>query len=233
MAEEKKQINNQAVNNSSRQANTKPSASLNTKPGDNLNVRPTPNTNKRRDFGGKSRRFSGKPKEEFDQRILDVARVTRVMKGGKRMSFRVCIAIGDRKGRVAVALGKGADVASAVNKAVNKAKKNIVEVPIYNDTIPHQMNAKLGAAKIVLKPAAKGRGAIAGGVVRVVLDLAGVKNVSSKILGTSNKVNNAKCVVKALSELKRKEVKNNNVKSETKNEKENKENKEKDSILKK
>jgi small subunit ribosomal protein S5 len=159
---------------------------------------------KRKDFSGRGKRFGERPKEEFEQRILDLARVTRVMKGGKRMSFRACVAIGDKKGRIAVALGKGADVTLAVNKAVNKAKKNLLEVPIYNDTITHQINAKFGSAKLLLKPAAKGRGVIAGGVIRVILDLAGIKNVTSKILGTNNKVNNAKCTILALSKLKRK-----------------------------
>lgn len=157
---------------------------------------------KKKDFFGK-KRFGDKPKEEFEQRILDVARVTRVMKGGKRMSFRVCVVIGDKKGRVAVALGKGADVTLAVNKAVNKAKKNIINVPIVNDTVPHQIQYKFGSAKILIKPASKGRGVIAGGVVRVILDLAGIKNITSKILGTNNKVNNAKCVILALKKLKK------------------------------
>lgn len=165
--------------------------------GDNPNRR-------KKDFSRGKKRFGEKPKEEFEQRILDLARVTRVMKGGKRMSFRACVVIGDKKGRVAVALGKGSDVTIAVNKAVSKAKKNIIEVPIYNDTIPHQISTKFGSAKILFKPAAKGRGAIAGGVVRVILDLAGVKNITCKILGTNNKVNNAKCTIMALSSLKRK-----------------------------
>lgn len=155
----------------------------------------------RRPFPGK-KRFGERPKEEFEQRILDIARVTRVMKGGKRMSFRACVVIGDKKGRVAVALGKGADVSSAINKAVNKAKKNIVNVPIIRDTIPHEIYQKFGSAKIIMKPTAQGRGVIAGGVVRVIVDLAGIKNISSKILGTSNKVNNAKCAVLALKNLK-------------------------------
>ncbi len=176
---------------------------------------------KKKDFARGGKRFGEKPKEEFEQRILDLARVTRVMKGGKRMSFRACVVIGDKKGRIAVALGKGADVTLAVNKAVNKAKKNIVEVPIYNDTIPHQISAKFGSAKILFKPAAKGRGVIAGGVSRVILDLAGIKNISSKILGTNNKVNNAKCTVMALSQLKKKtfvpKVKNNGPEASEKN----------------
>ncbi len=200
----------------------------------NTNQNQSDNRNKgfenrgKRPFPGK-KRFADRPKEEFEQRILDVARVTRVMKGGKRMSFRVCVAIGDKKGRVAVALGKGADVTLAVNKAVNKAKKNVIHVPIINDTIPHEIYEKFGSAKVLIKPASKGRGVIAGGVVRVVLDLAGVKNVSSKILGTNNKVNNAKCTVLALSKLKKtghplmkkspdlkKDVEKNNIKGDKK-----------------
>lgn len=166
-----------------------------------------PQEEKKKVFNPKGRRFNERPREEFDQRILDVARVTRVMKGGKRMSFRVCVVIGDKKGRIALALGKGADVTLATNKAVNKAKKNIINVPIYNDTIPHETRTKFGSAKIILKPASKGKGVISGGVVRIILDLAGIKNVTSKILGTNNKVNNAKCVIMALSKLKRKNVK--------------------------
>lgn len=169
---------------------------------ENDSTNPTPGKRKR-DFTGKGRRFKERPKEEFEQRILDLARVTRVMKGGKRMSFRACVAIGDKKGRIAVALGKGADVTLAVNKAVSKAKKNIIEVPIYNDTIPHQVESKFGSAKLIFKPASKGRGVIAGGVVRVIIDLAGIKNVTSKILGTNNKVNNAKCTILAFTKLKR------------------------------
>jgi len=133
------------------------------------------------------------------------------------MSFRVCVVIGDKKGRVAVALGKGADVTLAVNKAVNKAKKNIVHVPLVNDTIPHPINYKFGSAKILIKPASEGRGVIAGGVVRVILDLAGVKNVSSKILGTNNKVNNAKCTVMALDKLKKSGFSSLNKKDKTEN----------------
>lgn len=186
-----------AENNNKSALNTKTNISNNSfgnkaKGFDNRNRRP---------FPGK-KRFGERPKEEFEQRILDIARVTRVMKGGKRMSFRACVVIGDKKGRVAVALGKGADVSSAINKAVSKAKKNIVNVPIIKDTIPHEIYQKFGSAKIIMKPTAQGRGAIAGGVVRVIVDLAGIKNISTKILGTSNKVNNAKCAVLALKNLK-------------------------------
>jgi small subunit ribosomal protein S5 len=148
-----------------------------------------------------------RPKEEFEQRILDIARVTRVMAGGKRMNFRATVGIGDRKGGVAVGVGKGSDVTIAVNKAVNRAKKEIVKVPLVNETIPHAITHKLGAAKIMLKPAAKGRGIISGGVVRSIMDLAGIPNITTKTLGTNNKLNNARCAVDALNHLKKVEVK--------------------------
>lgn len=150
-------------------------------------------------FGG----GKDKPAEDFDQRIVDIARVTRVMAGGKRMRFRACVAIGDKKGRVAIGLAKGADVTMAVTKAVNKAKKAFIEVPIVNDTIPHELKFKYGAAKILLKPARQGKGVVAGGAVRIILELAGVKNVTSRIMGTNNKVNVVKCAIRALDSLKK------------------------------
>ena len=171
-------------------------------------------------YGAKRNTFKNRPKNKrdetpdgFDQQIIDIARVTRVMAGGKRMRFRVCMAIGNKKGEVAIGLAKGADVAIAVNKAVNKAKKNIIKVPIVNGTIPHEVFQKEGAAKVLLKPGRKGRGVIAGGAVRVVLELAGVRNVTSKILGTNNKVNNVKCVIAALRGLKKVGVKEKNNKN--------------------
>ncbi len=149
------------------------------------------------------RRDREEKRDEFEQRILEVARVTRVMAGGKRMNFRACVAIGDRKGNVGVGLGKGADVTMAVNKAVNRAKKTMVNVPIVNETIPHEVHNKQGAAKIMLKPAKQGRGVISGGVTRVILELAGVKNVTSKTLGSNNKINNARCTIEAISKLRK------------------------------
>lgn len=152
--------------------------------------------------------FAGRgEKSEFDQQIIDIARVTRVMAGGKRMRFRACIALGNKKGKIAVGLAKGADVSIAVNKAVNNAKKEITVISIVNGTIPHAIYQKLGSAKVLLKPARKGSGVIAGGAVRAILQLAGIKNVTSKNLGTNNKVNVAKCTVKALENLKKVEVK--------------------------
>lgn len=157
-------------------------------------------------------------RDEFEQRVLEISRVTRVMAGGKRMNFRACVAIGDRKNGVSVALGKGADVSMAVNKAVNKAKKNIIKVPVVNDTIPHAVRHKLGAAIIVFKPANQGKGTMAGGVVRAILELAGIKNVSAKILGTNNKVNNARCTIAALASLREAPKKNKSDKMVEKNE---------------
>lgn len=157
--------------------------------------------------GGRGPRRGGsrheeKPADEFEQRIVDIARVTRVMAGGKRMRFRACVAIGDKKGRVAIGLAKGADVTLAVAKAVNQAKKEMVTVPMVNQTIPHSVDQWFGAAHVLLKPAAVGRGIIGGGIVRTILELTGVNNVTSKILGTNNKVNNAKCVIEALKSLR-------------------------------
>ena len=141
--------------------------------------------------------------DEYEQRIIDIARVTRVMAGGKRMRFRACVAVGNRNGKIGVAVAKGADVTLAAGKAALKAKKLIINVPIIRDTIPHEISIKFKAAKLILKPAKAGRGVIAGGAVRIILELAGIKNVTSKILGTNNKISNVKCVIEALSRLKK------------------------------
>ncbi len=150
---------------------------------------------------GKSRKPKVKrEKPEFDQQILDLARVTRVTKGGKQLSFRACVVIGDRKGRVGFGLEKGKDVQIAVDKAVNQAKKNLIRVPIVKDTIPHTVKAKYKAGRVIIKPAPRGTGILAGSALRVVLDLAGVPNASGKILSKSNnKVTNLKATFKALS----------------------------------
>lgn len=151
-----------------------------------------------------SRRDS-RPRErsEFQQEILDLARVTRVTEGGKQLSFRACVILGDRKGRVGVGLAKGGDVQLAVQKAVHQAKKHLITVPIRKDTIPHAIRVKFKAATILLKPAPPGAGIIAGGAVRLVLDLAGVPNVSAKILGkTKNKIAIAQAAIAALKGFK-------------------------------
>ncbi len=152
-------------------------------------------------------------RDEFDQRLVDIARVTRVMAGGKRMRFRATVAIGDKKGKIGIGMAKGADVALAVNKAVNNAKKAMINVSIVNDTIPHEIFHKFGAAKVLLKPARQGRGVIAGGAIRMILELAGIKNVTSKNLGTNNKVTISKCLIEALDLLKKVEKKTVKAKS--------------------
>ena len=138
-------------------------------------------------------------KPEFDQQIVDLARVTRVTEGGKQLSFRVCIIIGNRKGRVGYGVAKGKDVQIAVEKAVRQAKKNIIDIPFVNGTIPHRVEAKFKAAKVMIKPAPKGSGIIAGGATRLILDMAGLPNASSKMLGkTTNKLTNVLATFKAL-----------------------------------
>lgn len=148
------------------------------------------------------KRFTKREQPEFEQQIIDIARVTRVMAGGKRMRFRACVVIGDRRGRVGAGLAKGADVTLAVQKAVKKAEKHLIKVNLTNGTLPHEIKIKDGAAIVLLKPAPVGTGIISGGAVRLVLELAGVENVVSKILGTNNKINNVQATIKALQLLK-------------------------------
>lgn len=146
--------------------------------------------------------FGSEGGDEFDQKVLDLSRVTRVTAGGKRMRFRACVAIGDRKGRVAIGLAKGADVSLAISKATAQAKKSICVVPLRNETLPFDIEVKYKAAKLLLKPAPKGTGIIAGGVVRLILDLAGVPNVVGKMLGSSNRVTNARATMMAIEALR-------------------------------
>lgn len=155
-----------------------------------------PQTSKR------SQARSFRPEEEFKQEIIDLARVTRVMAGGKRMRFRACVALGDSHGKVGVATAKGADVTLAINKAVARAKKNMVIVPLVNETIPYEVRQKFGAAKILIKPAPRGTGVKAGGSLRIIFELAGVKNVVGKILGSNNKINIVSAAIEAIKKLR-------------------------------
>lgn len=140
--------------------------------------------------------------EEWEQKIVDLARVTRVTKGGKRMRFRACVLVGDKNGQVGVGVAKGADVSMSVNKATSQARKQIIKVPIVKEgTIPHRIIEKYCAAVVMLKPAPKGSGIIAGGVVRLVMELAGVQNVVSKMMGSKNKINNVRATINALEKL--------------------------------
>lgn len=149
------------------------------------------------------RRGKKREKAEFEQKLLDLARVTRVVKGGRRFRFRATLVIGDRRGRVGVGVAKGSDVSDAIGKAYNDAKKSMITVNMDGKTISHDVTMKLGSAKVLLKPASEGRGVIAGGAVRAVVDLAGIKDVVSKSLGCSNKLNVARATVAALKTLKK------------------------------
>lgn len=157
--------------------------------------------------GGQRRGRRSGPREarEFEQKTIDLSRVTRVVAGGKRMRFRATVAIGDQKGRLGIGIAKGNDVSNAIQKAVTAAKKRMIRVTIVNDTIPHPVLSKHGAAKILLKPAPKGSGVIAGGPLRMMMELAGVKNIVGKILGSPNKINNVYAVMAALKKLKTRE----------------------------
>lgn len=148
-------------------------------------------------------RIIKKKKSEFQEKVLEVRRVTRVVAGGKRFSFRATVVVGDRRGRVGVCVAKGLDVASAVQKAKRLAEKNIIKVTLKdNRTIPYDVEAKYSAARVRLKPARPGNGLIAGGACRAVLELAGLKDISAKILGrTSNKLTNAMATIEALKKI--------------------------------
>ncbi|MEZ4210697.1 MAG: 30S ribosomal protein S5 [Candidatus Paceibacterota bacterium] len=165
-----------------------------------------------RSFGRKSgqggdrkpnRKFAERPKPEFDQKILSIRRVTRVMAGGRRFSFSVAMLIGDRKGSVGIGLGKSNDTTLAISKAVANARKNMIKILTTKEmSISHDVKAKYKASEIFLMPN-KGKGLVAGGAVRDILNLAGMKNVSGKILSRSkNQLNNARAAIKAFGKLK-------------------------------
>jgi small subunit ribosomal protein S5 len=151
----------------------------------------------RRGGGDRRGRREREPKE-FEQKILDLSRVTRVTAGGKRLSFRCALVIGDKKGRVGFGVSKGADVQIAIEKAFRQAKRNLLTVPLVDETIPHAILVKSGAAEVLLKPAPKGTGLKSGGAVRMLLAHAGVPNAVSKILNSSNKINIATATMEAL-----------------------------------
>jgi small subunit ribosomal protein S5 len=154
---------------------------------------------KSKDF--KKRRFQKREKPEFDQNMIDLARVTRVVKGGRRFSFRAAVVIGNRKGKVGFGVAKGTDVSVAIGKAVVEAKKSMINVKRTNTTIAFDVKEKFGAARVMLRPAQEGRGVVAGGAMRAVIELAGIKDIVAKSLGTSNKLNVAKATMKALESL--------------------------------
>lgn len=156
----------------------------------------------RRDGGRPARNRSEAPEEkQFDERVVHIDRVARVVKGGRRFRFRALVVVGDRKGKVGIGSAKGADVTAAVSKATEVAKKHFTPVVLYKGTIPHEVNGKVAGARILIMPAAPGTGLIAGGVVRTVLEVAGVSNALSKSLGSSNKTNIAYATIAALESL--------------------------------
>jgi len=160
----------------------------------------------------KARGRGGKEEKEFDEKIIQISRVSKKTKGGNKIGFSVLVVVGDKKGRVGVGLGKAPDVSSAIAKGVSYAKKRLVEVPIVEGTIAYKIEVKLGAACVLLKPAVKGTGLIAGGAVRAVVEAAGIRDIVSKIKGTKNKASNVYATFEALKKIKELVEKNEELK---------------------
>ena len=139
---------------------------------------------------------------EWEEEVIQIDRVTRVVKGGRRLRFRATVVIGNKKGKVGMGIGKSVEVQGAIKKAVAKAKKSLIEVPIVGETIPHRVDIKFKSAKMMIMPGCPGTGIIAGGPLRKILELAGVKNVLSKVIGCKNRLSNSQAAIKALGNLK-------------------------------
>lgn len=146
--------------------------------------------------------------KKFEEKVLQIYRVSKKTPGGNYISFSALVAVGDKKGRVGIGLGRALEVPPAIRKAINKAKKNLITVPLYNSTLPHEVFIKYKAAKVLLKPAPAGTGLKVGSVARTILDLAGVENASAKIIGSRNKTVNAYAVLEGLRSLRPKAKKN-------------------------
>lgn len=157
--------------------------------------------------GNRGPRRDQTPQEpkQFEELVINIDRVSRVVKGGRRFRFKALVVVGDRKSKVGVGVAKGADVQVAVQKATDIAKKNLITIPIVNETIPHDNEIKYSGARVLLKPAAPGTGIIAGGVVRSIIGVTGIRNLLSKSLNSTNKVNIAYATVEALRTLVPKE----------------------------
>ena len=140
--------------------------------------------------------------KEFEEKVIAIDRVARVVKGGRRFRFRATVVIGDGNGRVGLGIGKGGEVMTAIAKAVARARRNLISVPLKDNTIPHEVKVRFSGAQVMLKPASPGTGVIAGGAVRNVVEVAGIHDLLTKSLGSTNKVNNAYATIMALSQLK-------------------------------
>lgn len=160
----------------------------------------------------KKSRAPVKEVKEYDEEVIQIDRVTRVVKGGRRLRFRATVAIGNRKGKVGMGIGKSTEVSGAIQKAVSKAKRNLIRVPIINETIPHDITIKHKGSRIILLPASEGTGIIAGGAVRKVVELVGIKNILSKSFGTNNRLVNTQATYKALGLLRPRTVQKKPVK---------------------
>lgn len=141
--------------------------------------------------------------KEYEEEVIQIDRVTRVVKGGRRLRFRATVVIGNKKGKVGIGIGKSNEVATAIQKAIQKAKHSLIVVPIFRDTIPHDIKHKYKSSRIMMMPAGEGTGIIAGGAVRKVVELAGIKNILSKSFGTNNKVSNTQCAYETLKLLRK------------------------------
>ena len=162
-------------------------------------------SSKRRARGGKKQKIETveeKPQSEWTEQVVQISRVTKVVKGGKKLSFRAIVIVGNKKGQVGVGCAKAAEVIVAIQKAIADGRKNLITVPIFKTTIPHPITGRSGAGSVMLRPASEGTGVIAGGAVRSVLELAGIENILSKSLGSKSPLNAANATMEALKSLR-------------------------------
>jgi small subunit ribosomal protein S5 len=203
---------NKYMEDSNTKTNTTEDTKTNTKIVEESSLKPK-GTFKKKEFSNNknerknTRKFNAKEpraKPEFEQKMLSVRRVTRVVSGGRRFSFSVALVAGNRKGSVGVGLGKGSDTSLAINKAARDAKANMITVPLTKDfSIPYDISGKYGSARVMMRPA-PGKGVVAGSAIRAVIELAGIKNITGKLLSPSkNKLNNARVAIEALKNLSR------------------------------